>query len=42
MIDSFRRIESIMKIVERQTRNGDEKLIEKKIIKMFNGLYQQE
>ena len=37
MIDSFRRIESIMKIVERQTRNGDEKLIEKKLLKCLTG-----
>jgi hypothetical protein len=42
MRSSFRRIESIIKIIEERMQRGDEKLIEEKIIKMFNGFYQQE
>lgn len=42
MRDSFKRIESIIQLVESRTGSGDEKLIEEKITKMFNGFYKQE
>jgi len=40
--DSFRRIEPIIKILEKRTPKGEEKLIEEKINKLFNALYEED
>ena len=42
MRESFRSIEPIMKLIESRMAKGDEKLIEEKLTKMFNGFYKQE
>jgi len=40
--DKYKRLERIINIIESRTNKGDEKIIEQKIIKMFNGFYQEE
>lgn len=42
MKNNYKRIKKIMDIIESRTPKGDEKIVEERIIKMFNGLYQKE